>query len=406
MGKDLHTRLNAVFGGLCPSEKGSEKNLWYPERHTVFRAGREEVVDDSEEKDALMEEKARRRGVSSSVIEETEVEMMSSEEGMRPSYRFCQSVDTEAETTHADLVATLMLEDDPRPAACTEVLDGNVYDMRLGVRDMERNEYALPESIREGDKQGEEDQLQPSPGRGHDAHLDALAERGFAVGSHAGIPNKSSFRRKKAGENLKKKRVSFEGLPDIPKPYVPPHKREGFAPMVVDVCPKDDDLIVEVEKNRSLDMKYNKISSDEAKAVEGDRTEKPEYHGHTHHDSESRSKKHAPSVPDHVRHPDRYTCYELGESIVVGGGVNQLFDESMSMKANYSCICSDDMKSSEATVNKMNENNSDGKLPNASLRELEAPTYVPKRGLFSNSTREKTTRQGQISPSFLGTEVE
>lgn len=38
-------------------------------------------------------------------------------------------------------------------------------------------------------------------------------------------------------------------------------------------------------------------------------------------------------MPDHLRHPDKYTCYVLDEPLVVGGGVGQLAGEQRNVRA-------------------------------------------------------------------------
>lgn len=150
--------------------------------------------------DDEVEERRRRMGLSTSVYQDDELEFDASV-GIRPSLAFCSQVDKEEESDSVD-IASLQFDDKAGNSPCLQ---------------------------------------------------------------RSGSPLPSALKKKGGGqESVGKKRVSFTGLPEPPKPYVPPHKRNCDAAVVV-------------------------------------------------HDN----------VPDHVKNPGRYTKYEFDEPVCIGGGISE-----------------------------------------------------------------------------------
>ena len=150
--------------------------------------------------DDEVEERRRRMGLSTSVYQDDELEFDASV-GVRPSLAFCSQVDKEDESDLVD-IASLQFDDKAGNSPC-----------------LQRSTSPLPSALKK-------------KGSGQDS-----------VG---------------------KKRVSFTGLPEPPKRYVPPHKRN---------C----DTAVAVNDN----------------------------------------------VPDHVKNPGRYTKYEFDEPVCIVGGISE-----------------------------------------------------------------------------------
>lgn len=150
--------------------------------------------------DDEVEERRRRMGLSTSVYQDDELEFDASV-GIRPSLAFCSQVDKEEESDSVD-IASLQFDDKAGNSPC-----------------LQRSGSPLPSALKKMDG---------------------------------------------GQESVGKKRVSFTGLPEPPKPYVPPHKRNCDAAVVV-------------------------------------------------HDN----------VPDHVKNPGRYTKYEFDEPVCIGGGISE-----------------------------------------------------------------------------------
>lgn len=190
------------------------------------------------------------------------------EEGLKPSLAFCSQIDREAEMEPSDAMAALPSygASEARPAPKTEVLDDNVYELRLLRSDSLEGGGSATPGMDDEDVSMEEEPLS-GPRRNR-----------LSSG-----PRKSSFRQ--SNRPSMKKRVSFTGIPELPKPWVPPHKRPGFSAL----CPEG--------------------AADGAEpAVPAEQPMLPK----------------ETCLPNHVAHPEKYTRYALEHPLTVGGGIGQL----------------------------------------------------------------------------------
>ncbi|KAI3438062.1 hypothetical protein D9Q98_000505 [Chlorella vulgaris] len=274
----LQERLDAAFGSLATglpssSETAQEasRSAWKPSAQQVFRSG---PIDDANSSDDEEYEEKRRRealpGLAISLLEED----LPDQEGFRPSTAFCRQLDAEEEYTDIDEVATGLLSrrqggGELLPPRATEVLEDNVYEQRMRqLTASQAASVAAPPGDMELDERRES---QPAPA----AHTAAMPTPHIGSAS-VGEPRRSSFAGSDGGSSdarLQRRRVHFEdAAPDLsPGPraaaQVPSvQKQQGGA-------------------------------------------------GISH-------------VPDHVKHPQKYTCYVLDEPVVVGGGIAQLAPDS------------------------------------------------------------------------------
>lgn len=243
----LQARLDSVFGNLGTGPTSTPP--WRPVQEHVFRIGSDLDDEMSSDEDEEYKERTRRE-----VLLGTELanEDAPDEEGLMPSTAFCSQLDREADRDDVDAIA--VSAEHARPDPRTEVLDDNVYEHKLALLEDESSPM-------------EEDS-------GPFSH---------PLGRHA-VASSPSFKsnlRKSPRAGGVKKRVSFTGIPDPPKPWVPPHKRANF-----------------ISKFESDTMPPTGPAPEALKNLK--------------------------VLPDHVANPTRYTRYDLEQSLVVGGGVGQL----------------------------------------------------------------------------------
>lgn len=211
--EDFERRTRASFDSLGVtgsdrdhSREGIQKP-WMPTSSPIYRNGNNEVSSDDEE-----EERRRRTSASGTHIDLGDDEFDTAI-GVRPSIAFSSQIDREEESDIMD-VQSLQFDD---------------------------AEGVSPVVLTAG---------------GHEEWRHSSGEK---------RPVRSALRKEK-NDGMGKKKVSFKGIPEPKKPYVPPHKR----------------------------------GSGGASGDVGGST-----------------------VPDYVRNPDRYTVYEFDEPVLVGGGVQQ-----------------------------------------------------------------------------------
>lgn len=202
----------------------AESHLWLPSLSPIYRHG------DSLEESSSDDEVAERMRRAVPVVAASGKEHSDFDEdfeydeavGSRPSIEFCSQLDKEEESDMYD-IRSLQFDN----------IDGASPGMEpssLGAPAQHDNRRALPPALKKSSSDG--------------------------------------------GKRLQKrhKRVSFVGLPEPPKPYVPPHKRHSGASM------QPNDLI-----------------------------------------------------PDFVKNPTGYTHYEFDEPVVVGGGIVGSDDQMQSV---------------------------------------------------------------------------
>ncbi|GAB4819088.1 hypothetical protein N2152v2_006134 [Parachlorella kessleri] len=331
------SRLDNVFGALV---KPGEQQQWKPSTEQVFRAGGP-IADQDASSDEEFEERARREvvpGLAMDLAAEDEPD----EEGFRPSTAFCRQLDKEDEYNDVDEMATGTYRGrggEALPPRHTEVLDDNPWERRVaqqealhhtadedpaeaaaeaaaaapmeadsgfaataaGVAGDEGTAAALAGAARSNEPQGHGQRLagpaeQRGRGRlssssGSELADERSSEGGEAVPAPAPAGLRPTLARVSRGGQSK--RVRFQG---VPEPWVPPHRREGYVAREAE----------------------NSLPPEEVGAGPSGRGNvKPNQRGA----AQSR-------VPDHVKHPEKYTVYTLDEPLVVGGGVGQLGQES------------------------------------------------------------------------------
>lgn len=211
--EDFERRTRASFDSLGVTgtdPEGTEKQ-WMPTSSPIYRNGYRDVSSDDEE-----EERRRRTSVGGIHMDLGDDEFDTAL-GVRPSIAFSSQIDREEESDIMD-IQSLQFDD---------------------------AEGVSPVVPRAG---GQEEWRQSS---------------GEKRPVRSALKKKDSY-----GEDVPvmgKKKVSFTGIPEPKKPYVPPHKRAA--------APESEDA--------------------------------------------------GSTVPDYVKNPDRYTMYEFDEPVIVGGGVQQ-----------------------------------------------------------------------------------
>lgn len=166
-----------------------------------------------------------------------------------------------------------------RPPASTEVLEDNPWEQRCMQAEALGRRMPSPQQLALGALPAGGTQLQLQQ------ELAAMETDGGQAAATAPAQQqspRSALASRPRGESAIKKRVSFTGIPEPPQPWVPPHRRPGFVP------------------------RDPSAADAGAGAGAGAGAVQPS------------------QVPDHVRHPERYTCYTLDQPIVVGGSVGQL----------------------------------------------------------------------------------
>ncbi|KAG7673409.1 hypothetical protein Ndes2526B_g03145 [Nannochloris sp. 'desiccata'] len=269
----LQARLDTAFGGLGDLSSGNANPPWRPAQQNIFRSG--PGVDEYAEDE--YSERLRREVVSGMAMDLGE-EDRPNDDGFMPSTAFCRQLDEEDELDGVDTTAVSLFSNEYRPAPGTEVLEHNTYDQRMysfeGRTLMEEENEQEEE-----DRSNNDQQHQPSPQK---PRLLALSSRG---------PSKSNLRTSKSSRQISiKKRVSFTGIPDLPAPWVPPHKRGNFVSnfqgTTLPPSPATSPPKVFAAPAGCISLRNN--------------------------------------VPDHVANPHKYTRYEFDEPVLVGGGVGQL----------------------------------------------------------------------------------
>jgi hypothetical protein len=297
----LQSRLNQVFGRL--TSPTNDAPAWTPSQQNIFRAGAPvdstaafESDDDEALEDAVFARRETMPGVAMDLTEEDAPDAT----GLRPSAAFCRQVDDEDETDLHDTLATITGVEEARPSGNTEVLDDNVYEQRLSAgqsifqptsaHELTVSSGAVPmtataaqattTSLQDMDV---EDAVTPWTSRSSLGRTSV----GTSSSSRPSLtPQKSSLRKSRHPGNGVQKRVSFTGLPPPPPPvWVPPHRRPGYVPRITPAR-QQQELAGVMQAHTSPDK-----------------------------------------IPNHVQHPEKYTRYDLGQEITVGGGVAQLAAE-------------------------------------------------------------------------------
>lgn len=257
---DLQSRLDAVFGGLKKPQDEAEKPEWQPTKKSVFRGGALREGGDSSDEEREWQERQRKELVPG-LIRELVAEGEPDAGDFQPSAAFCRAMDREEEYNEVDELATgeerELLRSGPRtdmPPRSTEVLPDNVWEQRIRER----------EAAAEAEAAGNGGMAEPMQAEAPGQAAAAPEREPSSPGALRPTPSK---------------RVRFQG---VPEPWVPPHRREGYATRPPAGPP---------------------AASRQGPTSGGSR------------------------VPDHVRHPDRYTCYTFDEPVTVGGGVGQLAQE-------------------------------------------------------------------------------
>lgn len=212
--EDFERRTRASFDslGVTGSDREGAEKQWMPTSSPIYRNGHRDVSSDDEE------EERRRRTSAGGVHMDLGDDEFDTAIGVRPSIAFSSQIDREEESDIMD-IQSLQFDD---------------------------AEGVSPVVPRAG---GHEEEWRQSSGEKR--------------------PVRSALKKKdSSGEDVSrmgKKKVSFTGIPEPKKPYVPPHKRAAAR--------ESDDV--------------------------------------------------GTTVPDYVKNPDRYTMYEFDEPVIVGGGVQQ-----------------------------------------------------------------------------------
>lgn len=279
--EDFIKRTRASFGSLCqkpPTQVDSDSGhpqsqeeelvsieQWVPSTEPVFRDDNMNDTSDDEE-----EERLRRTspGGMSLVLEDEEE--LDAAVGMRPSIAFSSQIDREEEMDIIDL-QSLQFED--RNGMEEET---SRYVVEEGDHENVDRQSSLGALSRQGDQY---------TGHGlsghhhHHYHHHGNGNGNGAEGRRVLAQGLRSVLKKSSGGGGGKKhgkRVSFTGLPEPKRPYVPPFKRGDG----------------------------NKNNNKGKQSVEEQQV----------------------NVPDHVKNPGRYTRYEFDEPVVVGGGFDKFSD--------------------------------------------------------------------------------
>ena len=453
MQNDLQTRLNAVFGALKNPQDVFEPPAWTLCPHTIFRAG---TLDASDQDDIVdeHEEERRRRVRPGAMIDLVEEEMVAENESFRPSISFCRSVDAEPEFDREDFIADFSVNEVSLSVKETEVLAENVYEMRLKREDDARRlqgremeeqteqenlsdeETVVVEEEERGVKRGSNFVAEPSmavlkQGSPFDLAEDRQERMERASLESAGTeeslrrrnstPLKSSFKQSSSLSGMKK-RVSFIGVPEDPKPYVPPFRRRGYTLLADSIC-KDEEEYCGVSPDNGMEVDHVYASSSNPTK---------ETEGHTKNFSKGENtratKKQAPSIPDYVRHPERYTRYDLGQAILVGGGMAQLADDGNEAHGGSSIVIKEfnhvdgvpKLEHKEASEMGVSKFNHDSELGGSSMLsvscastepELRKHTFVPSTSSIVNpkeqiSNPSESTKKGSVAPSFMNDDMD
>ncbi|EIE21977.1 hypothetical protein COCSUDRAFT_42983 [Coccomyxa subellipsoidea C-169] len=290
----FHSRAASVFGSLEGSSLGGASGSsqpWSLSQDHVFRAGKANDYSSEEEEDAQEIDRRQREFLPGSMLELEGDD--NEDEVFRPSAAFCKAMDKEQEYDDTDAMAMgERLEDvDGRPAGNTEVLEENVYEQRS----RQHEAGAQLASTEPAAQEPEDMQVEPSteivaehglpdastsgaaarPGTGNTAAQSAPEDLPVSTTEQAnGDGLNSSAPPEGQDEDEKgriKKRVRFQ------EPWVPPHRR-------------DDEKGAQV-RSRPTSVQRQGLPP--------------------------RTKSY---VADHVKNPQKYTCYTLDEPILVGGG--------------------------------------------------------------------------------------
>jgi len=267
-------RTKASFGSLCqkPGEKRptlvpntEEEELvieeWVPNTEPVFRDDNMNDTSDDEE-----EERLRRTSPGGMSMVLGDEEEMDAAVGVRPSIAFSSQLDREEEMDIIDL-QSLQFED-------RNGMDEETSRYVVEEGDDERHYEAAGTSQRTAGTSQQQQQQRDTNGY-HYHHGNVGRVQGLRS-----VLKKSSGGGHGHGGKKHGKRVSFTGIPEPKRPYVPPFKRNG----------SDTKGKASVEELENEEEKQQR-------------------------------KQEQANVPDHVKNPGRYTRYEFDEPVVVGGGV-------------------------------------------------------------------------------------
>ena len=167
---------------------------------------------------------------------------------------------------------------DARPGPDTEVLDDNVYELRLA----QSGASMSPTLSMLGSQEGSIERARASP------RAATLSRR-----TSPGPSQRSSIRQ--TPRSGIKKRVSFSGVPQPMEPWVPPHRRKGLPPR---------------QGAGSSSQEEDAGLGSGGGAGAGPRRQQQQRR-----------------QPDHAVHPERYVRYDLEHPLTVGGGIGQMAGE-------------------------------------------------------------------------------
>jgi hypothetical protein len=228
---DLQSRLDTAFGNLKGQEQ-SDVPEWRPITTHVFRPGIESGEDSSGGEEAEREER-RRREVMPGMPLEFKEEDVPDASGQLPSRSFCRQMDVEDEFDDVDALAMQFEDVYDRPNRETQVLKSN-YDAHILKMTNGGGVEEIDQSISSDGDDKMQTHMEPIPSTSaitsnYCGHMNSKF-----VGPSAHHPSlKSAIRLKPVSPVKKKKKVSFCESVKLPpnSPWVPPHRRPGFMPI-------------------------------------------------------------------------------------------------------------------------------------------------------------------------------
>ncbi|CAK0785228.1 hypothetical protein CVIRNUC_008434 [Coccomyxa viridis] len=309
-------RADEIFGALRGSslEDASDSKIspWIVSQETVVRSGHEDFSSDEDE-DAR-EIDRRQKEILPESMEALEGGVDGGE-AFLPSAAFCRALDNEQEYDSIDAIAMAGDHTEALPglASTTEVLEDNIYEERS-------RRWLQPDRA---------EQTAPSPSAACQQETASKAVPGAAEekrGACDGTVESMDTDQEPAPQSMASGSYIDRDIGVKLPPALKAAKSEGAAsePPQAPLSDEDEQRRSKKKVRFLMDEKWvppHRRSSDwgdhhrgSAGASEGSAA------GTAAGSAPQRQRRPSSFVPDHVKNPERYTCYDLGESITVGGG--------------------------------------------------------------------------------------
>lgn len=266
---DLQSRLDTAFGSL-KGQKQSNVPDWRPMTTHVFRPGIESGEDTSGDEEAEMEER-RRREVMPGMPLDFKEEDVPDASGQLPSRSFCRQMDVEDEFDDVDALAMQLEDVYDRPNRQTQVLKSN-YDSKILQMTNGGEVAEIDQSISSDGDDRMQTYLEPLPctsaiTSNSSSHINSK----FGGSSTHHPPLKSAIRLKPVSPVKKKKKVSFCESVKLPphSPWVPPHKQPGFMPVYDKERLRDEMGMEVIPPKRGIKHGFTRYDLEESLIVGG-----------------------------------------------------------------------------------------------------------------------------------------